>query len=173
MVKNNYILDAYLIVTANKKTCFAFFVAVIVCCSAQGVHSSETDSNNKHLEAPAATSNSFSLPLAGVAPKTDTGSGRTELFYKMIQAVLIVCVLGFAAIYISKKFLPKITNRPGKKIHIAEVLHIGPKKSLHLIEVDKRRLLIGSTSENITLLADLTDSFSDEDNQSSPHTDNT
>ncbi|MHC4423694.1 MAG: hypothetical protein ACYSWR_03365, partial [Planctomycetota bacterium] len=55
-----------------------------------------------------------------------------ELFLKMMGAVLLVAVLGIAAMYISKRFLPKITNLPGKKIHILETVHLGPRKTVHL-----------------------------------------
>jgi flagellar biogenesis protein FliO len=34
---------------------------------------------------------------------------------------------------------------------------LGPRKSVHLIEIGSRRLLIGSTNENIRKLADLTE----------------
>jgi flagellar biosynthetic protein FliO len=74
----------------------------------------------------------------------------------MMFSVLFLVVLGVAAIYVSKKFLPKITKLPGKEIRIAETVHLGPRKAVHLLEVGERRFLIGSTNENITRLADLT-----------------
>ncbi|NQT03593.1 MAG: flagellar biosynthetic protein FliO, partial [Planctomycetes bacterium] len=48
------------------------------------------------------------------------------------------------------------TNLSGKEIRIAETVHLGPRKAVHLLEVGGRRFLIGSTNENITRLADLT-----------------
>lgn len=86
----------------------------------------------------------------------DNFSSR-ELFFKMMFSVLLVAVLGITAIYISKNFLPKITNRPGKKIHIIETLSLGPRKTVHLLEIEGRKILIASTNENITKLADITD----------------
>ncbi len=83
----------------------------------------------------------------------DTGSG--ELYFRTILAVLFVLVLGIAAVYVSKKLLPKITNLPGKEIHIVETVHLGPRKAVHLIEIGNRRFLIGSTNEKISTLADL------------------
>ncbi len=61
-------------------------------------------------------------------------------------------------VYVSKKLLPKISNLPGKQIRVIETHHLGPRKSIHLIAAGSRRLLIGSTSETITMLADVTDS---------------
>ena len=92
--------------------------------------------------------------------KSDRPSSR-ELFFKMMVSVLFLIALGAAAIYVSRRFLPKITNLPGKKIRIAETVHLGPRKAVHLLEVGERRFLIGSTNENITRLADLTSALTD------------
>ena len=78
------------------------------------------------------------------------------IYYRMMLAVLIVVVLGAAAIYVSRKLLPRITNLPGKEIRVAETVHLGPKKAVHVLEVANRRFLIGSTSESVTKLADIT-----------------
>ena len=83
-------------------------------------------------------------------------SGTRELFFKMILSVLLVVGLGAVAIYASKKLTGKITNLPGKKIKLVETVYIGPRKAVHLITVGDRCLLIASTNENITKLADLT-----------------
>ncbi|MHC4593714.1 MAG: flagellar biosynthetic protein FliO [Planctomycetota bacterium] len=88
-------------------------------------------------------------------------AGSRELFYKMVLSVLLVVVLGVAAIYVSKKLLPKITNLPGKEIRIVETAHLGPRQAVHLLEIGDRRFLIGSTNENITKLADITGTLTD------------
>ncbi len=87
--------------------------------------------------------------------------GTRELFFKMMFSVLLVVALGVATIYVSKKFLPSITNAPGKVIRIIETVHLGPRKTVHLLKVDNRRLLIGSTGESITMLADVTNASAD------------
>jgi len=93
--------------------------------------------------------------------RADDGLGNQELFFKTILMVVVVAVLGAAAIYASKKLLPKITNLPGKEIHIAETVHLGPRKTLHLLRIGSKWLLVGSTNENITKLADVTDALAD------------
>ncbi len=75
----------------------------------------------------------------------------------MMLAVLLVAALGTAAIVLTKKYLPKIANLQGKEIRVIETVHLGPRKSVHLLEIGSRKLLIGSTNENISKLADLTD----------------
>jgi flagellar biogenesis protein FliO len=99
-------------------------------------------------DAPAAqsTSEQFSVP-----------AGR-EFFYKMLVSIVVVIVLGAAVIYVSKKLLPKIANLPGKQIRVVETNHLGQRKALHLIQIGSKRLLIGSTNETITMLADVTES---------------
>ena len=86
-----------------------------------------------------------------------------ELFFKMMLAVLLVAVLGAAAIYISKKFGARIANLPGKRIHIIETTHLGQRKTVHLLKVGNQQLLIGSTSDSITKLADVTAALSETD----------
>ena len=84
---------------------------------------------------------------------------KGEFFFRAILAIIFVVVLGVAAIYVSKKLLPQIAKLPGKEIRIIETVHLGPRKALHLLEIGNRRFLIGSTNENVTKLADITDDF--------------
>ncbi len=87
------------------------------------------------------------------------GAGKfqnSELFYKMTLSVLLVIGLGAAAIYLTKRVLPKITGGPSKEIHILETAHIGQRRAVHLVKAGDRMLLIGSTNGSITKLADLT-----------------
>jgi flagellar biosynthetic protein FliO len=88
-------------------------------------------------------------------------TGGHEMFYKMLLSSLLVIALGIGAIYVSKKMLPRMTSGPNKKIRVLETTHISPRKGLHLIQVGTRQLLIASTNETVTMLADVTDSASD------------
>lgn len=82
--------------------------------------------------------------------------GTRELFIKMMVSVVLVVVLGGVAVYGSKRLAGKLANLPGKKIKIIETAHLGPRKAVHLLRIGDRCLLIGSTNDNITKLADLT-----------------
>ncbi len=79
-----------------------------------------------------------------------------ELFRKMMLSVVVVIVLGGAALYVSRKVLPRLANAPGKRVRIIETTHLGPRRSVHLLEVDNHRFLLGSTNERITKIADIT-----------------
>lgn len=82
--------------------------------------------------------------------------GNQELFFKMIFAILLVIALGIAIIYISKRFLPKITNSPNKAIQVVQTTYLGTRRAVHLIKIGNQWLLIGSTNDSITMLADVT-----------------
>ncbi len=141
---------------------------VLLVCSARSATDAEqhasnrrgTESENSKSKGSLLTGESKSGSLFENEPnfsarKSDRLSSR-ELFFKMMVSVLFLVALSAAGIYVSKRFLPKITNLPGKEIRIAETVHLGPRKAVHLLEVGERRFLIGSTNENITRLADLT-----------------
>jgi flagellar biosynthetic protein FliO len=87
--------------------------------------------------------------------------GNQELFFKMTISIILVIVLGGLGLYLSKRFLPRITNAPGKEIHVLETAYLGSKKAVHLVEVGNQRFLIGSTEERITTLADVTETAPD------------
>ncbi len=89
-----------------------------------------------------------------------------ELFYKMMASVILIVILGGAAMYVSKKFLPRIVSQSGKNIHILETTYLGPRKTMHLLKVGEKKLLIGSTSDSIAMLADVTDALTNKTNES-------
>ena len=88
----------------------------------------------------------------------DPSSG---MYSDLLRAILFVVVLGGAAIYASRKLLPRITNLPGKEVRVVETVYLGPRKAVHVLEVGSRRFLVGSTNENITKLADITDELAE------------
>ena len=91
----------------------------------------------------------------------NTGLKDGELFLKMMLSVVLVIGLGAAALYLSKRVLPKVTNAAGKEVRIVETTYLGPRKALHLVEVGGQRLLIASTNESITTLAHVGDAWLD------------
>jgi len=93
-----------------------------------------------------------SVPYNFPADET-TGSA----VYRMILAVSIVAALGIAAIYAAKKLLPRLTPAQGKKVKVLETVHLGPRKMVHLLEIGGQQILIGSTPDKITKLADIMD----------------
>jgi flagellar biosynthetic protein FliO len=143
-------------VVRYKKKIVVFLITVALGSGVLLVCSARSATDGTKLENSKSKSNSLFENDPNFSTRTGDKPGIRELFFKMMFSVLFLVVLGVAAIYVSKRFLPKITKLPGKEIRIAETVHLGPRKAVHLLEIGNRRLLIGSTNENITRLADLT-----------------
>ncbi|MHC4074203.1 MAG: flagellar biosynthetic protein FliO [Planctomycetota bacterium] len=133
--------------------------SVLLVCSAQSATESEEsilDPCQPQVEAESETGFLFADD-PDLSDRTDYGPGGL----RVALAVLFVVALGAGAIYVSKKLLPRIANLPGKQIRVVETVYLGPRKAVHLIEIGDRRLLIGSTNENIRKLADITGELPD------------
>ena len=132
---------------------------VLVICSAQQA-ANNVDSEESKVDSDrsksglASEDNSLFANDQDFFGKSEYNPVSGEFSVRAILAILFVLVLFVAAIYVSKKLLPRITNLPGKEIRIVETVHLGPRKAVHLLEIENRRFLIGSTNENITKLAD-------------------
>jgi flagellar biosynthetic protein FliO len=147
--------------TRSRKKIVVFFATVVLGCGVLLVCSARSATEGKELKNSETKSNSLFGNDPDFLTNTKNGPGTRELFFKFMVSVLFLVALGASGIYISKRFLPKITNLSGKEIRIVETVHLGPRKAVHLLEIGERRFLIGSTNENITRLADLTSAFTE------------
>jgi flagellar biosynthetic protein FliO len=148
----------------NKKIVVLLIAVTVVSCplatfSSEPAISEESKSGENSGSLFADEDNFFVKPIEG--------AGSRELFFKTMLSVLLVVALGAVAIYVSKKFLPRISNLSGKEIRVIETVHLGPRKFVHLLQVGNQRLLIGSTNESVTKLADVTDVLVESDEQES------
>lgn len=84
-----------------------------------------------------------------------------DLFLRMMLAVGVVAGLGVGALYLSRKVLPRMVNTTGREIRIVETTCLGPRKALHLVEVGHQRLLIASTTDRITMLTPVGETWLD------------
>jgi flagellar biogenesis protein FliO len=53
--------------------------------------------------------------------------------------------------------MPRLAPSQGKKVKVLETVHLGPRKMVHLLEIGGQQILIGSTPDKITKLADIMD----------------
>ncbi len=150
----------------NMKKNFLFIAIAMLCFFVIFLYSAGANSNNQANQNQTINSNQVSASgtkQTNTFFQNDTGFpgnsaiNGTEIFYKIMLSVVLVLILGAAAVFMIKKYFPNIAKLQGKEIHVIETVHLGPRKSVHLIEIGKRRFLIGSTNENISKLADLTD----------------
>lgn len=146
----------------HKKRTIAFLIVVVLSGSIISIYSAKSSANSP---AKSTFNNSGSLFTDDPNSSVESGGslGARELFYKMMVAILLVVGLGAAAIYVSKKLVPRISKLPGKKVRVCETTHLGPHKAIHLIRAGEKLLLVGSTNQNINMLADVTDSLADTD----------
>jgi flagellar biosynthetic protein FliO len=122
--------------------------------------SAQAEIPEKIASAPAEEQGSF-LNDPNLTGQSDLSLGSGELFVKMMLSLVLVVALAVAALYLSKRVLPKVTKASGKEIHVRETAYIGPRKALHLVEIGNQKLLIGSTNESITTLAHIGDAWLD------------
>jgi len=101
------------------------------------------------------------------ALKPPTGPSNKELLVKMLLSIIVVTVLGAGAIYASRKFGTRFAGLSGKTIEVIETVHIGPRKSLHLLKVGASSFLIGSSSESVVMLAEVTEALAQESQEQS------
>jgi len=150
----------------NMKKNFLFIAIAMFCFFVIFLYSAGANSNNEAIQNQTIDSNQVSnngTKKTDTLFQNDTGfTGNspikgTEIFYKIMLSMVFILILGAAAVFMIKKYFPNIAKLQGKEIHVVETVHLGPRKSVHLIEIGKRRLLIGSTNENISKLADLTE----------------
>jgi len=85
--------------------------------------------------------------------------GDTDLggsVWQMIGIVVIIAVLGVGGLWMVRKYGPRIQQRRGRHISVMETACLGPNKNIHLLRVGNRDLLVSSTREHVSMLADVT-----------------
>ena len=161
-VKPRVVVGAFYSVTRNNKKIVMFLAAVALGSGALAVRSTlSTTTESTSEESKFETSSLFAGDPNLFGQKDNLGTG--DLVSRTMIAVLVVVALGVSAIYFSKKLLPRITNLPGREIRISETVRLGPHNTVHLVKIGNQHLLIGSTNENITMLANVTDALSETD----------
>ncbi len=81
-----------------------------------------------------------------------------------IARVLISLVIVVGLVYLTMVFLRRyggvgnVQNQEQRLMRVVGNLSLGPGRALHLVEVGSRKLVVGSTATNVTMLAELTES---------------
>jgi flagellar biogenesis protein FliO len=142
----------------NKKRIAALCLLLVVGGGWAGLASRYTGSAARAQAVPGAGS---LLSDPNAAAPVGTSLDGNGVILRMLLAVGIVIGLGAAALYMSKKVLPRIAHPAGREIRIIETTCLGPRKALHLVEVGGQRLLIASSSDRITMLTPVGDAWLD------------
>lgn len=144
----------------NRKRIAALCILLIVGGGWAGLASRYTG-RAAQVPSPTGTSPKSFLNDPNSPPLAGSGVDDNALFLRMMLSVGIVLGLGAAALYVSKRVLPRVTHTGGREIRIIETTYLGPRKTLHLVEVGGQRLLIASTHESITMLTPVGEVWTD------------
>jgi len=90
---------------------------------------------------------------------TSGGDDPSSLLGHTLAAIVVILILGGAALFVIKRLLPKLGVTQGRRIHLVETVYVGPRKTLHVVQVGDRTLLLSGTREQLRLVADVTGSL--------------
>jgi flagellar biogenesis protein FliO len=63
----------------------------------------------------------------------------------------------FIASVIFRKMKGQKVFRSNRQMALKETINLTPKRSLHLVEIDGRKFMLGSTDQAVNLIAEITD----------------
>lgn len=90
----------------------------------------------------------LTTPLADAAPDLSTGA---ELLHLSLSLVAVIGLI-FLAGWLSRKLQGGRTGRGARRLRCLEVLSLGPRERVLLLEVEGRRLVVGSGAGGLRTL---------------------
>jgi flagellar biogenesis protein FliO len=91
------------------------------------------------------------------------GSGDlTGMLWQLLAAAIVLLVVGAACIFAVRRLLPKLRRATGKRVAVLETTYLGPRKTVHLLQVGQRRLLVAAGPEGVVKLDDVTEAFGED-----------
>ena len=91
----------------------------------------------------------------------ETGSLQGRLIQQLFLMIGLVGLIGVGAWFFCKKIACNWTTGKGRTITVTETVSLGPRKLIHIVRVGSKQYLLGSTPENIRLLAEVTESINE------------
>ncbi len=78
------------------------------------------------------------------------------LIWELVSKTALVVALLYGVLLFARKFSNGAGFAPsGAAISLLQSVHLGPGRSVHLVSVGGRTLLIGSTSQHVSLLSEV------------------
>lgn len=110
-------------------------------------------------------SNLLFAPKSAAKADAATGSIAWKIVNTILQMLLVLVIVYVGLLGYKRFFIEKRTSLPGipmvtrsaRLLQSVETLSLGQGRSVHLITVGTRRLLLGAAAQQVTLLADVTD----------------
>ncbi len=78
---------------------------------------------------------------------------------QMAASILVLVVLGAAALLVTRKVLPRIRPAAGRTVRVIETTYVAPRQALHLVEVGQKRYLLAGTKDGLSLLSEVAGGF--------------
>jgi len=105
------------------------------------------------------TDRSPSEKASGDTGNTFKNSTIGMSIFKTLSALVVVLVCIYAGIFLLKKFLGRRYNSSSKEnlLQIMETAYVGQKKTVSLVRVANKSVLIGVTDNNISILSELSE----------------
>jgi flagellar protein FliO/FliZ len=97
--------------------------------------------------------------LAGPGSQQDASSSGLVAIVKMTAALAIVLVAIYAAMYGLNRVMKKrrVAGGRGGALDVIESVYVGPKKTISLVRVGDRSVLVGVTDNSVSMLTELGD----------------
>ena len=89
------------------------------------------------------------------------GDDHDGFLGRMLAYVGVALVLGLGAVFVAKRYLPRMAPRGGERIHVVDSAYLGPRKQVHVLEVGAQRFLVASCRDSVTMISELARSFSE------------
>jgi len=94
--------------------------------------------------------------LATANTEIDFGSSLMPAAFKMVCALVIVLLLVYGCIYLLKRLSGQRRQGGGRNLlEVIETVHLAPKKTISLVRVAGRSVLVGVTDSSMTALTEL------------------
>jgi hypothetical protein len=84
------------------------------------------------------------------------------IYFRMLFAIFIVAGMGAAVYWLAKRLRCNVAGGKKGRIEILETAYLAARKTLHIVRVGRKTFLIGSTNDSISSIADISDSFAED-----------
>jgi flagellar protein FliO/FliZ len=132
-------------------------VIIIVLAALIGVLAINTD----RVTADKGTVTTATVKTDAMTPATDSAnlySSAAPSLFKLISALVLVVASIYGGIYLLKRMMGKkySGNRTNSLLEVVETTYVAPKKSVSLLRVGDKAVLVGMTDSNMNMLTELT-----------------
>lgn len=147
----------------KKSQLFTLGIIIIALMGVLIINSGSATANNNEtvktdqVEKTAATDNGAQSKAGDESPIGQYSSQIMPSMFKLGGALILVIACIYGGLFLLKKSMGKkySNNRTNSNLEIIETTHIAPKKTLTLVRVADKAVLVGTTENNMSVLTEL------------------